>query len=152
MLMVKAQGGDESVIADPSNFGSAKIVREVKAPWDGYIASMDSEGIGVASQILGAGRETLEDTIDYLAGIILNKKTGDKVSKGDIIAWLYILLFGYPHTECFFCLRSEIIRATTRLPSRRHRRITVAGQPGNLTPLPLVMLISSSILFLSPIK
>ena len=50
---------------------------------------MDSEGIGVASQILGAGRETLEDTIDYLAGIILNKKTGDKVSKGDIIARLY---------------------------------------------------------------
>ena len=89
MLMVKAQGGDESVIADPSNFGSAKIVREVKAPWDGYIVSMDSEGIGVASQILGAGRETLEDTIDYLAGIILNKKTGDKVSKGDIIARLY---------------------------------------------------------------
>ena len=50
---------------------------------------MDSEGIGVASQILGAGRETLEDTIDYLAGIVLAKKTGDKVSKGDIIARLY---------------------------------------------------------------
>ena len=89
MMMVKAQGGDESVISDPSNFGTAKVVSDVKASRDGYITSMDSEGIGVASQILGAGRETLEDTIDYLAGIVLAKKTGDKVSKGDIIARLY---------------------------------------------------------------
>lgn len=89
MMMVKAQGGDESVISDPSNFGTAKVVSDVRASRDGYITSMDSEGIGVASQILGAGRETLEDTIDYLAGIVLAKKTGDKVSKGDIIARLY---------------------------------------------------------------
>ena len=50
---------------------------------------MDAESIGIASVILGAGRETKEDTIDMSAGIVLNKKTGDKIAKGDTLATLY---------------------------------------------------------------
>ena len=50
---------------------------------------MNAEEIGVASVILGAGREKKEDAIDFSAGIVLNKKTGNKVAKGDIIATLY---------------------------------------------------------------
>ena len=50
---------------------------------------MDAESIGIASVILGAGRETKDDTIDMSAGIVLNKKTGDVVSKGDTLATLY---------------------------------------------------------------
>ena len=50
---------------------------------------MDAESIGIASVVLGAGRETKDDTIDMSAGIVLNKKTGDKVAKGDTLATLY---------------------------------------------------------------
>ena len=55
----------------------------------GYIVKADTEGYGIASLLLGAGRNRKEDPIDYSAGIILNKKTGDYVEKGDVIATLY---------------------------------------------------------------
>ena len=62
---------------------------EVKAEKDGYITHIDAEGCGFASAMLGAGRETRESEIDYTAGIILHKKTGEKVEKGDVLAALY---------------------------------------------------------------
>ena len=78
-LMVKAQGGDESFIWKPEQFGSPACAYEVKAPAQGYISHMDTEGIGTASVLLGAGRNTKEDPIDYGAGIVLKKKYGEKV-------------------------------------------------------------------------
>lgn len=87
--MVEAQGGDSGVIRDTSKFEKAFIVKEVVSPYDGYITFMDTKECGIASCILGAGRETKEDVIDYSAGIILKKKTGDKIQKGDILAVLY---------------------------------------------------------------
>lgn len=87
--MVEAQGGDIDVIKDVSKFEKAAIVKEVISPYDGYITFMDTKGCGIASCILGAGRETKEDEIDYTAGIVLKKKTGDKICKGDILAVLY---------------------------------------------------------------
>ena len=87
--MVEAQGGDSSVIKDTNNFEAASITKEVLCPADGYITFMDTKECGVASCILGAGRETKEDSIDYTAGIVLKKKTGDKVQKGDVLAILY---------------------------------------------------------------
>ena len=67
----------------------AKYRLEVKASFDGYIESVDTEGYGKASLLLGAGRNTKEDAIDFSAGIMLNKKTGDYVKKGDVIATFY---------------------------------------------------------------
>lgn len=87
--MVEAQGGDSSVIKDVSRFKKAGIVKEVISPYDGYITFMDTKECGIASCILGAGRETKEDNIDYSAGIVLKKKTGDRIEKGDILAVLY---------------------------------------------------------------
>lgn len=87
--MVEAQGGDSSVIKDVSKFKKAGIVKEIISPYDGYITFMDTKECGIASCILGAGRETKEDEIDYSAGIILKKKTGDKIGKGDVLAVLY---------------------------------------------------------------
>ena len=87
--MVKAQHGDVSVIEDTDNFTKAKYSCEVEADRDGYIAHMDTEGCGIASMMLGAGRETLESKIDMAAGIIIEKKTGDHVQKGDVLATLY---------------------------------------------------------------
>ena len=88
-LMVKAQGGDESFIWKPEQFGSPACAYEVKAPAQGYISHMDTEGIGTASVLLGAGRNTKEDPIDYGAGIVLKKKYGEKVMPGDVLAVLY---------------------------------------------------------------
>ena len=87
--MVKAQHGDVSVIEDTDNFTKAKYSFEVKADRAGYIAHMDTEGCGISSMMLGAGRETLDSKIDMAAGIIIEKKTGDRVEIGDVLATLY---------------------------------------------------------------
>lgn len=87
--MVKAQGGDESYIYDPEKFPRAPFERQVLAPSSGYITHIDTEGCGIASAMLGAGRTKKEDSIDYSAGIYLNKKYGDKVEAGDVLATLY---------------------------------------------------------------
>lgn len=87
--MVAAQGGNAEWIFHPENFPQAKFTREVKAPSDGYITGVDTEGYGVASLLLGAGRNTKEDEIDPSAGIYLLAKTGDFVGKGTPIARLY---------------------------------------------------------------
>lgn len=87
--MVEAQGGDAKVIYDTSLFEQAKYNREVKAPRDGYIVKVDTEGYGTSALLLGAGRNTKEDVIDFTAGIILSKKTGDFVKAGETIATLY---------------------------------------------------------------
>ncbi len=87
--MVVAQGGDPSVIDNPDNFEQSKFLYEVKSDCPGYITEMDAEKIGIASVILGAGREKKGDPIDYKAGIVLSKKTGDYLSKGDVIAVLH---------------------------------------------------------------
>ena len=87
--MIEAQGGDISVIADTSKFEKAAVEKEIISPYDGYITFMDTKECGIASCILGAGRETKEETIDYSAGIVLKKKTGDRIKKGDVLAVLY---------------------------------------------------------------
>ena len=87
--MVEAQGGDNSVIKDISKFEKASVVKEIISPYDGYITFMDTKECGIASCILGAGRETKEDSIDYSAGIVLKKKTGDRIEKGDVLAVMY---------------------------------------------------------------
>ncbi len=87
--MVKAQGGDESVILDVNNFKKAPFIKDIKSKKSGYINHVNTEEYGMASLLLGAGRNKKEDKIDPSAGIILNKKTGDYVNEGDIIATMY---------------------------------------------------------------
>lgn len=86
---IKAQGGNTAWIDNTDLFPKAKHSFDIFAEKDGYIASMDAEKIGISAVILGAGRETKDDTIDMSAGIILCKKNGDKVKSGDILATVY---------------------------------------------------------------
>ena len=83
------QGGDTSYIEDTSRFKKASIIKEVKAEKGGYITKMDAEKIGSICVDVGGGRKTKEDVIDYCAGIILAKKTGDFAEKGEVIAFLH---------------------------------------------------------------
>ena len=87
--MVKAQGGDPEYIYHPEKFATAPYSREVKVTQSGYIASVDTEKYGLASLLLGAGRNTKEDEIDLSAGYMIQKKTGDYVNAGDTLAVLY---------------------------------------------------------------
>ena len=87
--MVEAQGGDKEWILNPERFPTAKYQYTVKATKSGYITGVDTEGYGVASLLLGAGRNTKEDVIDPTAGIYLLAKTGDYVEAGTPIATLY---------------------------------------------------------------
>lgn len=85
----KAQGADISYLKDLSKFETSKLIHEVKAVKDGYITNMNTENIGNASTILGAGRIKKEDLIDFSAGICLEKKTGDYVKAGDVISIIH---------------------------------------------------------------
>lgn len=87
--MVGAQGGDTGVITGESSFAKAEYYYDVVACHQGYIEKMDAEACGIASMLLGAGRENLESQLDYTAGIRFYKKTGDAVELGDTIARLY---------------------------------------------------------------
>ena len=87
--MVQAQGGDREWILHPESFPKAKYSKTVTAPKDGYILRVDTEGYGIAGLLLGAGRNTKDDAIDFAAGIRLCAKTGDRVKSGDPIAVLY---------------------------------------------------------------
>lgn len=86
---IAAQGGSTEVIDNPELFKKAKFSRDVTASEEGYIEKMNAEMIGSSSVILGAGRTKKDDSIDFSAGIILHRKTGNKVSKGEKIATLY---------------------------------------------------------------
>lgn len=89
IAMVEAQGGDARYIRDTDLFARAPYCERVLAEKDGYILHMDAKECGVVSSMLGAGRITVDSEIDPTAGILLKKKTGDLVKKGDVLAELY---------------------------------------------------------------
>ena len=99
--MFARQGGDTRVLDDYSLFEQPAARYELLAEQDGYIWSNDTEKIGNASVLLGAGRLTKDDTLDMSAGIILHKKTGDAVKKGESI--------------CTFCGRPEKFAAAEEM-------------------------------------
>ena len=88
-LMIEAQGGDSRVIDDDRVLTIGKFTYAVTSPQDGYITHMNTEQCGIASVMLGAGRTVKDGPIDYSAGIVMHKKTGDSVTVGESIATLY---------------------------------------------------------------
>lgn len=83
------QGGDDSIVDSPEKLPSAKYQVEFKAKKDGYLTEIIANEIGVASMMLGAGRQTKEDVIDLGVGIVLNKKVGEHVEKGENILTIH---------------------------------------------------------------
>ena len=88
-MMIDAQDGDSRVLDDESLLAIGKFTYDVMAPQDGYITHMNTEQCGIASVMLGAGRTVKDGPIDYSAGIVMHKKTGDVVRAGESIATLY---------------------------------------------------------------
>ncbi len=87
--LIEAQGGDSSVINDYSKLPQANHKIEVKAETDGYVENIDAYKVAYGCKLLGAGREKKTDSIDYSVGVYLNKKTGEKVTSGDILYTIY---------------------------------------------------------------
>lgn len=87
--MIDAQGGDASYIFHPEKFPMASKQVPVYAEKTGYVHRIDSLSIGLSAMRLGAGRATMEDVIDMSSGIVLAKKVGDRVEKGDLLATLH---------------------------------------------------------------
>ena len=86
---VAAQGGNPQALDKFELLPNATGMREVTSPRGGYVSLIDAEDIGVASNMIGAGRERKEDTIDPAVGIILEVKVGEKVDAGSVLCRLY---------------------------------------------------------------
>ena len=89
--MIKYQEGNDQVIDDYSilPIANERIDLEYESDENVYVETIDALMIGEAAMLLGAGRATIDDKIDLGVGIVLNKKVGDKISKGDILATIY---------------------------------------------------------------
>ena len=86
---IKAQGGDIAPIDNTDLLPKAKYIEPVFAERDGYITKIKAEAFGLIAMELGAGRATKESEIDLAVGIVLNKKRGDKVLKGEVLAYIH---------------------------------------------------------------
>lgn len=88
LAWIEAQEGDISIFDDLDSFIDANFKEEVIASEDGYVEEIHALELGIVSMHLGAGRQKVEDSIDYKAGITIQKEIGDKVSKGDVLCVL----------------------------------------------------------------
>lgn len=86
---LSAQGGDASVVDDPSKLPQAQFKVEVEAKEDGYVSEIVADEIGTAAMLLGAGRATKESEIDLAVGLMLRKKVGESVKKGESLVTIY---------------------------------------------------------------
>ncbi|EGQ3175260.1 pyrimidine-nucleoside phosphorylase [Staphylococcus pseudintermedius] len=83
------QGGDASVVDEPSKLPTAQYQFELPVKRSGVVSEMIANEIGIASMMLGAGRQTKEDVIDLAVGLVLNKKVGDRVEEGESLLTIY---------------------------------------------------------------
>ena len=88
--MVRAQGGDPRVVAEPDRLAIAAKQVIVKAPRDGWVRSIDAREVGVAAVTLGAGRTRSDQAVDHAVSILIDRKPGERVQKGAALATLYV--------------------------------------------------------------
>lgn len=88
-VFIENQGGDPSYITSPEKLPKASMITEFIAEEDGFVSALVADEIGKAAMLLGAGRETKESVIDLAVGLVLNKKVGDPVKKGDVLLYIH---------------------------------------------------------------
>ncbi|MCQ2820725.1 MAG: thymidine phosphorylase, partial [archaeon] len=116
---VAAQGGDVSYVEHPEKFEVSKNLIEIKAKEEGYVSKIEALKIGLGSCRLGGGREKIEDVIDMSAGVVLNKKIGDHVDKGELLCTLHTNKEGVDDVikmiESAYEIQKEPIKETQKL-------------------------------------
>jgi len=88
-VFLSSQGGDASVVDDKARLPQAKYKIELEAKEEGYVSEIVADEIGTAAMLLGAGRATKESEIDLAVGLVLQKKIGDKVEKGESLLTIH---------------------------------------------------------------
>jgi thymidine phosphorylase len=86
---IEAQGGDPGVAHDVGLLPYAPCMKELLAEEEGFVSGFDAEGVGRAAMLLGAGRAAKDDVIDPAAGLVLDVRTADRISRGDRLATLF---------------------------------------------------------------
>ena len=86
---VEAQGGNKEMVFNTDLLPKASIIKEIESPTEGYVQKIECDEIGICSLILGGGRETKESVIDLSVGLVLHKKVGDFVKKGESLATIH---------------------------------------------------------------
>jgi pyrimidine-nucleoside phosphorylase len=128
--LIELQGGDARVIDNPKRLPQAANTMPVTAATAGHLAAIECEQVGTASVILGGGRERKEDSVDPAVGIVLHKKVGDVVERGEPLATLYY------HSASKAERAADLIRASCRIGEKPtaprpliHRVIGKSGDP-----------------------
>lgn len=119
---VEAQGGNPAAVYDTSLLPQAEIVREIHSREEGYVTDIACEEIGCCSLLLGGGRETKESGIDLSVGLVLCRKVGDFVKKGDVLAVLHA-----NSKEKADQAKERFLKAYSFSPSRPEKRELIKG-------------------------
>lgn len=104
--MVEAQGGNPRVIDNTSLLPQAASRQVIESPSEGFVAGVNAKTVGRASMALGAGREVVDSRIDPSVGILLNKKIGDRVEKGEPLCTVF-----YNQPAKFESIRQPLLAA-----------------------------------------
>jgi pyrimidine-nucleoside phosphorylase len=119
-----AQGGDATVIEDPTRLPSAPFIYDMKALEDGYIASIGADQIGLAAMLLGAGRQTKDSIIDLAVGLVLHKKIGDAVHKGEALLTIHANAASNPEIEHMIYAAYHISQSSVTSPQLIYEVVT----------------------------
>ncbi|GHA01838.1 pyrimidine-nucleoside phosphorylase [Ignatzschineria ureiclastica] len=88
-VMLRNQGGDDSVVDHPEKLPTAKYQIELPAKTSGYVSNIVADEVGIAAMMLGAGRAKKEDNVDPAVGLVLHKKVGDRVEAGESLLTIH---------------------------------------------------------------
>jgi pyrimidine-nucleoside phosphorylase/thymidine phosphorylase len=124
--VIQAQGGNPQVLDRFELLPNATGVREITSPRAGYVSAIDAEDIGMASSMIGAGRDTKEDVIDPAVGVILEVKVGQKVDAGGVLCRLYYT--GEDHVEEASQQIEDAFRISAQAPEERELILEVVSQ------------------------
>jgi pyrimidine-nucleoside phosphorylase len=123
--VIQAQGGDPKVLDRFELLPNATGVREIASPRSGFVSAIEAEYIGLASAMIGAGRDTKEDSIDPAVGVILEVKVGNKVDSGGVLCRLYYTQ--EDHVDEAAQLVEDAFRISAQPPEDRELILEVVG-------------------------
>jgi pyrimidine-nucleoside phosphorylase len=123
--VIQAQGGNPQVLDRFELLPNATGVREIASPRPGFVSAIEAEYIGIASSMIGAGRDTKEDAIDPAVGVILEVKTGSKIDAGAVLCRLYYT--SDEHVEEAAQMVEDAFRISSQPPDERELILEVVG-------------------------
>jgi len=106
LMMVEKQGGDVDMIQHPEKYKQAAVIKPALSGQGGYVKEIDSYAIGMTALSLGSGRKNLQDVIKPEVGIMIERKIGDQISKGEPLAVIHA-----PDTDSFEQARKQVLDA-----------------------------------------